>query len=180
MTEYSNENSFHIDKIYEEKSSGTLRIEQRTILKEMLNYVILNDIKLVLISEASRLSRNLLESKKIIDLFNTYNVHIYIHNINMNTKHDFDYNILKESIRISECETKLFKSRMSSGYDYYIKNGGIVGRKKGYTKNEEQLFIDHDDIIQLIENGYSVRKIMKLTNKSSGTVMKMRKLLKEQ
>ena len=98
----------------------------------------------------------------------------------MNTKHDFDYNILKESIRISECETKLFKSRMSSGYDYYIKNGGIVGRKKGYTKNEEQLFIDHDDIIQLIENGYSVRKIMKLTNKSSGTVMKMRKLLKEQ
>jgi DNA invertase Pin-like site-specific DNA recombinase len=80
---------------------------------------------------------------------------------------------------VSEMERTQIRSRIKSGYDSYRKNGGKVGRKVGFRKDAEILLNQHNDIVKLLKQGYSVRKVMKLTEKSSGTVQKVKKLMNE-
>jgi transposase-like protein len=67
--------------------------------------------------------------------------------------------------------------RIKSGYDLFRSNGGRVGRKNGYVKDKEALLQEHKDVVKLLRQGYSVRKTMKLTDKSSGTIQKMKKII---
>ena len=67
--------------------------------------------------------------------------------------------------------------RIKSGYDNYRKNGGKVGRKDGFRKDETKLLVEHKDVVKLLKQGLSVRKVMKLSGKSSGTVQKMKKAI---
>jgi DNA invertase Pin-like site-specific DNA recombinase len=78
---------------------------------------------------------------------------------------------------VSEMERTTIRQRIKSGYNQYRKNGGKVGRKEGFRKDKDLLLTEHKDIVKLLKQDYSVRKIMKLTDKSSGTVMKIKGLL---
>ena len=70
----------------------------------------------------------------------------------------------------------MIKERLNSGRDKFIRDGGKLGRKVGSEKEPKQLMSEHADIIKFIKQGQSVRNIMKLTGKSSGTVQKIKKL----
>ena len=74
-------------------------------------------------------------------------------------------------------EKTTIRQRIKSGYDSYRKAGGKVGRKDGYRKDEKELLTDHKDVVKLLKQGLSVRKVMKLTGKSSGTVQKLKRLM---
>lgn len=180
LSSFADEKKYNIKKIFIEYGSGTLNIDERPVLMEMLNYVILHKIKYVLITEASRLSRNISEVKKIISLFRTYRVNIYIQNIDIYTSNEFNYSLLEQSVRMANYEVKLMQNRLSSGLEEYKRNGGIVGRKKGYKKDDCLVKSQNKDIIHFLENGYSIRKIMNLTNKSSGLVQKVKKILEKE
>jgi len=39
---------------------------------------------------------------------------------------------------------------------------------------------EHKDVVKLLKQDYSVRKIMKLTDKSSGTIQKIKKIVAPQ
>jgi DNA invertase Pin-like site-specific DNA recombinase len=73
-------------------------------------------------------------------------------------------------------ERTQIRQRIKSGYDSFRNQGGKVGRKKGYTKDKETLLQEHKDIVKFLRQGQSVRNIMKLTGKSSGTVQKVKGL----
>jgi len=74
-------------------------------------------------------------------------------------------------------ERTTIQHRIKSGYENYRKNGGKVGRKEGFRKDADLLLNEHKDVVKLLKQGFSVRKVMKLTDKSSGTVQKIKKLL---
>jgi len=76
---------------------------------------------------------------------------------------------------VSEMEKIQIRQRIKSGYDNHIKNGGKVGRNEGYKKSESILLEEHKDAVKLLKQGYSIRKVMKLTDKSSGTIQKLKK-----
>ena len=78
---------------------------------------------------------------------------------------------------VSEMEKTTTRLRIKSGYDNYRKNGGKVGRKDGFRKDETKLLVEHKDVVKLLKQGLSVRKVMKLSGKSSGTVQKMKKAI---
>jgi DNA invertase Pin-like site-specific DNA recombinase len=66
--------------------------------------------------------------------------------------------------------------RLIGGYIAARKNGIKVGRKKGIQiKSDEQFLKENKDVAKLLKQGYAVRKIMKLENKSSGTMQKVKK-----
>ena len=68
--------------------------------------------------------------------------------------------------------------RLIGGYSAARKNGIKVGRKKGVQiKSDEQFLKENKDVAKLLKQGYAVRKIMKLENKSSGTVQKVKKMI---
>jgi DNA invertase Pin-like site-specific DNA recombinase len=138
---------------------------------------------LTIYREMSRLGRNTIEVLQTIKLLNEEHISLFIKNYNIETLNDKgEINPLSQFMvqiltSVSEMERTTIRQRIKSGYNQYRKNGGKVGRKEGFRKDKDLLLTEHKDIVKLLKQDYSVRKIMKLTDKSSGTVMKIKGLL---
>jgi len=74
-------------------------------------------------------------------------------------------------------ELKTTMQRMNSGRKKFIKDGGTLGRTKGTTENSQEFLSKHKDVLRYLKSGQSIRNTMILTNKSSGTVQKVKKIL---
>jgi DNA invertase Pin-like site-specific DNA recombinase len=185
LTEYASKMGWEVVKVFEETISGAKKNEERPVLNEMIAFIKANKIDKVLCWELSRIGRNSLEVLKTIQLLNENCISLYIKNYNIETLNDkCEVNPLSQFMvqilnSVSEMERTQIRSRIKSGYDSYRKNGGKVGRKVGFRKDAEILLKEHKDIVKLLKQGYSVRKVMKLTEKSSGTVQKVKKLMNE-
>lgn len=183
LKEYSQKMGFEVVKTFEEKISGGKNNEDRPKLMEMINFIKENKIDKVLCWELSRIGRNTIEVLKTIKLLNDNCISLFIKNYNIETLNDkCEINPLSQFMiqiltSISEMEKTTIRLRVKSGYENFRKNGGKVGRKDGFRKDKDLLLTEHKDIVKLLKQDYSVRKVMKLTDKSSGTVMKIKRVL---
>ena len=55
--------------------------------------------------------------------------------------------------------------RLQSGYKQYREKGGKVGRKPGSVKSEEQKREEYKDVINYLNNGYTIRDVAKTQRK---------------
>ena len=185
LLEFSKNMNYEVVSIFEEKISGGKKNEERPELMKMINFIKKNKIDKVLCWELSRLGRNTIEVLKTIQLLNENYISLYIKNHNIETLNDkCDINPMSQFLiqiltSVSEMEKTQIRQRIKSGYESYRKNGGKVGRKEGFKKDTETLLTEHKDVVKLLKQGYSVRKTMKLTDKSSGTIQKIKKLISE-
>lgn len=185
LMEFSKKNNFEVVNVFEEKISGGKTNEERPQLMEMINFVKANKIDKVLCWELSRIGRNTIEVLKTIQLLNDNCISLYIKNHNIETLNDkCEINPMSQFLiqiltSLSEMEKTQIRQRIKSGYDSYRKNGGVVGRKIGFKKDNETLLNEHKDVAKLLKQGYSIRKTMKLTDKSSGTIQKIKKIISE-
>lgn len=185
LKEYSQKMGFQVVKTFEEKISGGKNNEDRPKLMEMINFIKENKIDKVLCWELSRIGRNTIEVLKTIKLLNDNCISLFIKNYNIETLNDkCEINPLSQFMiqiltSVSEMEKTTIRQRVKSGYDQFRKNGGKVGRKEGFRKDKDLLLQEHKDVVKLLKQDYSVRKVMKLTDKSSGTIMKIKKLMNE-
>jgi len=85
--------------------------------------------------------------------------------------------MLQIGASFSEMEMRHTQSRLNSGRAKYIAGGGKLGRKLGTALSKEETLEKHKDIIKHLKQGQSIRNIMKLTDKSNGTVQKVKQLL---
>ena len=183
LLEFSKNMNYEVVSIFEEKISGGKTNEERPQLMEMINFIKSNKIDKVLCWELSRLGRNTIEVLKTIQLLNENCISLYIKNHNIETLNDkCEINPMSQFLiqiltSVSEMEKTQIRQRIKSGYESFRKNGGKVGRKEGFKKDNETLLTEHKDILKLLKQGYSVRKTMKLTDKSSGTVQKIKKII---
>lgn len=183
LIDFSKKMDFEVVNVFEEKISGGLKNEDRPQLMEMVNFIKLNKIDKVLCWELSRLGRNTIEVLKTIQMLNENCISLFIKNYNIETLNEkCEVNPLSQFMiqiltSVSEMEKTQIRQRIMSGYDNFIKNGGKVGRKEGFKKNTEMLLAEHKDIVKLLKQGYSVRKVMKLTDKSNGTIQKIKMLI---
>jgi DNA invertase Pin-like site-specific DNA recombinase len=185
LKEYSQKMGFEVVKAFEEKISGAKNNEDRPKLMEMVTFIKENKIDKVLCWELSRIGRNTIEVLKTIKLLNDNCISLYIKNYNIETLNDkCEINPLSQFMiqvltSVSEMEKTTIRLRVKSGYENFRKNGGKVGRKEGFRKDKGLLLSEHKDIVKLLKQNYSIRKIMKLTDKSNGTVMKVKKVMTE-
>jgi DNA invertase Pin-like site-specific DNA recombinase len=186
LLDYSRKNGFEVLSVFEEKISGAKSNEERPLLMEMIEFIKKNNVDKVLCWELSRLGRNTIEVLKTIQLFNENKISLFIKNHNIETlTEDKEINPLSQFMvqilsSVSQMERTQIRQRVKSGYDNFRTNGGKVGRKEGFRKSEEKLLTEHKDVVKLLKQGLSVRKVMKLTDKSSGTIQKISRLLKEE
>ena len=185
LKEYSQKMGWEVVKTFEEKISGGKDNEDRPKLMEMINFIKENQIDKVMCWELSRIGRNTIEVLKTIKLLNDNCISLFIKNYNIETLNDkCEVNPLSQFMiqiltSVSEMEKTTIRQRVKSGYDNFRKNGGKVGRKEGFKKDEETILNENKDVVKLLKGEYSVRKIMKLTDKSSGTIMKVKKILEQ-
>jgi DNA invertase Pin-like site-specific DNA recombinase len=185
LQDYSKMMNYEVVAIFEEKISGGKTNEERPELMKMINFIKSNKIDKVLCWELSRIGRNTIEVLKTIQLLNDNCISLYIKNHNIETLNDkCEINPMSQFLiqiltSVSEMEKTQIRQRIKSGYESYRKNGGKVGRKEGFKKDNKTLLTEHKDVVKLLKQGYSVRKTMKLTDKSSGTIQKIKKIIYE-
>jgi polyhydroxyalkanoate synthesis regulator phasin len=61
---------------------------------------------------------------------------------------------------------------MESGYNHDRQCGGVVGRKNGYRKTEEQMKEQYVEELKLLKKGISLKNITRITGTSKNTLLK--------
>jgi DNA invertase Pin-like site-specific DNA recombinase len=184
LLEYADKMGYSVEKVFEEKISGAKKNEERKELMAMMSYVKNNQIEKVLTWELSRIGRNAVQVLQVIEMLNDAKISLYIKNYNLETLNpngtvnplsQFMVQILNS---VNEMERQTIVQRLRSGYSSARSKGIKVGRKTGVqVKSDDQFLKENKEVAKLLKQGFSVRKVMKLTDRSSGTVQKVKKLV---
>ncbi len=184
LLEYASKMGYTVQRIFEEKISGAKKNEERKELMAMMEYIENNKIEKVLTWELSRIGRDAISVLQVIELLNEAKVSLFIKNYNLETLNpDGTINVLSQFMAqvlnsVYMMERSAIVQRLRSGYSAARGRGIKVGRKTGVqVKSDEQFLKENKDVAKLLKQGYAVRKIMKLENKSSGTVQKVKKMI---
>lgn len=183
MLTYSNRMGYQVVGIFEEVISGAKKNKERQILNEMLDFIGKNEVSKVLIWELSRLGRNAAQVLETLDYLNQIKVSLYILNYNLETLNEdgvvnpMSTFMVQVISSFAQVERENIIQRMRSGYAKHLQEGKSVGRKVGYRKSQETLLNENREVIKYLKKGYSVREVMALTNKSSGLVQKIKKMV---
>lgn len=182
LQHYADRMNYDVVKTFSEKISGAKKVEERHAMTELLNYVEVNEVDKVLIYECSRLSRRAVDFLSIIEIFNEKKISLYIHQNGLETLlpngeiNPIATLVLGILAQFNSMERSLIRSRMESGYNNYRNSGGVVGRKTGYRKTNEQMKEEYAEEIRLLKKGYSLRNIAKITSTSVNTLRKLNTL----
>ena len=177
---YAPKNDINVVKTFEEHISGAKRNEERPILCECLDYCIKNKVDILLISELSRLGRNVDEVLANVKRCKDNNLNIYFQKENLSifqadgTKNPFLNIFISVLGTCAEMERENIKFRLNSGRAKYIADGGKLGRKEGYRKPKEQKEVEYKEVIKELKKGTSVRRAAKLCDVSVSTVQRIK------
>lgn len=182
LRSYSKRMGYEVVKEFSEKISGAKKVEEREALSDLLNFVQNNEVDKVLIYECSRLSRRAVDFLSVIELLSEQGVSVYIHQNGLETlQPDGKPNPIAQLVlgilaQFNSMERGLIRSRMESGYNHYRSRGGVVGRKKGYRKTDEQMRNQYAEELRLLRKGYSLANVRKLTGTAINTLRKVSKI----
>jgi DNA invertase Pin-like site-specific DNA recombinase len=180
LRKYAKKQNFEIVKEFSEKISGGKKVEERTAIKEMLDFVKVQKVDKVLIYECSRLSRRQLDFLSIIEQLTEAGVSLYILQNGLETLlpdgkpnpiANLCFGIIAE---FNTLEKNLIRARMSSGYEHHRASGGRVGRKEGYRKSEEEYRRNYEREIALLQKGNTLKDVKSITGTSINTLRKLR------
>jgi DNA invertase Pin-like site-specific DNA recombinase len=170
---------YQIIKEFTYYKSGTKNDE---VNAEILDYAIKNDIKHIIALEISRISRKISSFALFLERCNDNSINIIIDNFKLHTllsngeKNSMVQTMLSIASTFASMELSLIQERLNSGRVKYIRDGGVLGRKKGSTKDDAKFLKENADVMRCLKK-QSIRNTMKLTGKSSGTVQKVKKLI---
>lgn len=170
-----------VAKIYEEHISGAKKTQERPILRECLEYCFANNVEILLISEVSRLGRNIDDLLANVRLCKEKGLNVYFQKEQLSIFNDDgkEHPFLTIFIAVlgtcAEMERENIKFRLNSGKAKFLAEGGKVGRKIGYKKPDEKLQEEYAGVIKLLRKGYPVRMIAKSEGVGISTVMRMKK-----
>ena len=170
-----------IEKTYEEHVSGAKKTQDRPVLKECLDYCFTNDIDILLISELSRLGRNVDDVLANVRLCKEKHLNVYFQKEQLSIfnsdgkEHPFLTIFIAVLGTCAEMERENIKFRLNSGKAKFIAEGGKVGRKEGYKKPDEKLQEEYAGVIKMLRKGYPIRMIAKSEGVGISTVMRIKK-----
>ena len=173
-----------VAKIYEEHISGAKKTQERPILRECLEYCFTNNVEILLISELSRLGRNVDDVLANVQLCKEHHLNVYFQKEQLSIFNDDgkEHPFLTIFIAVlgtcAEMERDNIKFRLNSGKAQYMAKGGKVGRKEGYRKSDEELQEQYAGVIKQLRKGYPVRMIAKSEGVGISTVMRVKKKFK--
>lgn len=187
LTDFCSRMGWNVRRIFTAKVSGAKKIEERSELTEMLDYIRENRIDKVCVLEISRLGRNTLEALKVIQMLNDNGVCLFIKNYNLETLGaDGKVNPIAGMIctillEVAQMERLTIIERMASGRDRYIAKcraeGIKMGRPETYRKSDERMKTQYTKELGLLKKGISLRNISAITGTSVGTIRKLYKYL---
>lgn len=155
----------NITKVFHEKISGTIKVNERPIFSDMIKFIEKENIKHLLVWELSRIGRSLIDTINIVNDFNEKRINIHIKNENLTTLDDnFEPNRLNQIIisilsGFAQMERETIIQRSSSGIRRNVsQGGGGTGKLKpyGFKVKNKKLVIEEEEagVIKLIFKKY--------------------------
>ena len=187
LTDYANRNAMTICRTFEEHISGAKKNHERPVLQECLTYCIEENIDVLLLSELSRLGRNVDEVLANIRFAkeNRLNVYFQKEGISIYGTDGKENPYLTIMIAVlgtcAQMERENIHYRLQSGRKVYVdkniaatgKSG--LGRKVGYRKPLDTKKEEYKEVLKLLRAGYPIRKVAKLTEVSESTIKRLKK-----
>ena len=189
LTDYANRNAMTISicKTFEEHISGAKKNHERPVLQECLTFCVDEKIDVLLLSELSRLGRNVDEVLANIRFAkeNRLNIYFQKEGISIYGADGKENPYLTIMIAVlgtcAQMERENIHYRLQSGRKVYVdkcmaetgKSG--LGRKVGYRKPVESKKEEYKEVLKLLKAGYPLRKVAKLTDVSESTVKRLKK-----
>ena len=187
LKDYASRNAMTICKTFEEHISGAKKNHERPVLQECLVYCVEENIDVLLLSELSRLGRNVDEVLANIRFAkeNRLNVYFQKEGISIYGSDGKENPYLTIMIAVlgtcAQMERENIHYRLQSGRKVYVdknlaatgKSG--LGRKEGYRKSVETKKEEYKEALKLLRAGYPIRKVAKLTDVSESTIKRLKK-----
>lgn len=175
------EKSLKVVNTYEEHISGAKRTQDRPVLTECLKYCISNHVNVLLLSELSRLGRNVDDVLSNVKLCKENHLNVYFQKEQLSIfnadgkEHPFLTIFIAVLGTCAEMERENIKFRLNSGKAKFMANGGKVGRKEGYKKPDETFLEEYATVIKQLRKGYPIRMIAKNCGVGISTVQRIKK-----
>lgn len=175
----SNENVF-IDKV-----QGNIPFFERLEAIRLFETITLEkgEPTTLVIDSIDRLGRNLLDILKTIEVFNSNRVNIKSLKEGFETLlPDGKENAMARIVcsvmgSIAQMERERIKARTTEGIAIAKASGKYKGRKVGSIQSKERLLLRYEIIVKKLKKGITVRDISAMTNKSTATIMKVKKAI---
>ena len=181
LQEYAKYAKMEVVRVYEEKISGAKKNAERPLLQQALEYCKAEHIDMLLVSELSRLGRNVYEVLETVKGLVDAKINLYMQKEQITLLDEKGEPSIFAPIMIAtlstcaQLERENIKFRLNSGRNQYIANGGKLGRKAGSVKTKEQKKEEYGEVISLLKKGYSIRNVAKLCKVSNSTVQRVKK-----
>ncbi|HOZ14770.1 MAG TPA: recombinase family protein [Tenuifilaceae bacterium] len=183
LKEIAEEKGWTMVRTFSEAISGTTKVQKRKEFNEMLRYIESKNIKLLMISEISRLGRKVTDILTTIETLHERGIALYIQQFNMcsmeNGVENPTVKLLCQMMSIgAEMENNLRKDRQREGIVIAKLQGKYQGRKEGAIANKEKYFKKYKSVVDLLDKSeLSIRRIASITGHSVNTVRRIKQLV---
>ena len=181
LREYANRNDFQILRSFEEHVSGAKRQNERPVLQDCLEYCKSESIDMILVSELSRIGRNVLGVFETVKFCIDSGINIYFQKEGLTlfkpdgSQNPFLHIFISVLGTCAELERENIQFRLNSGRQRHIEKGGRLGRNPGSIKSRTQKEEEYKNVLKELRRGTSVRRTAKLCDVSARTVTRLKK-----
>ena len=166
-----------------DKISGTIRFRDRPKVQQLIQMVESRQVKELVVEEQSRLGRNTADVIQTLDWLDRYEVNVVVRNLGIQSRPNGKKNPIWNMISavmssLNELELTNLKERTQTARMVFVQQGGVLGRPVG-TNETEKDFLKKEistSILKYLERGMTLREVSKLTNSSTRTVSKVKKV----
>ena len=181
LTAYAETAGMDVVRTFEEKASGAK--DDREVLTDCIKFLRQGGASVLLLSELSRLGRNVRTILTVADELTAAGVNIHILDLNIDTllPDGKESPIAKMLLTVlglgAEIERKNIVSRLNSGRQLAIERGVQLGRPVGSGMTDEDLLEKYPTVVKRLKKGLSIRDTAAACNVSTFTVQKVKKTL---
>ena len=192
LTDYAAYKGYEVLGVYTEHISGAKKNGERPVLREAIerckveaqNQIPdsgLQSCVILLVSELSRLGRNAFEVLETVKELADSGINLYMQKEQMTLLgNDGKPSIFAPIMlaTLSTCallERDNISFRLNSGRKQYVEKGGKLGRPTGSTKSQDKKREEYREVINLLNKGYAIRDVAKLTGRGISTVQRVKK-----
>jgi DNA invertase Pin-like site-specific DNA recombinase len=166
-----------------DKISGTIRFKDRPKAQQLIQLIESGKVKELVVEEQSRLGRNTADVIQTLDWLDRYEVNVVVRNLGIQSRPNGKKNPIWNMISavmssLNELELTNLKERTETARMVFVQQGGVLGRPVG-TNETEKDFLKKEistSILKYLERGMTLREVSKLTNSSTRTVSKVKKV----
>ena len=181
LSDYAVYQKMEVRKVFEEHISGAKKNDERPVLCEAIKYCKEYRIDVLLVSELSRLGRNAFEVLASVKDLLDCGINLYIQKEQFTLLDKEGKPSLFAPVMIAtlstcaQLERDNISFRLNSGRKQYVEKGGKLGRPAGSTKSQDKKREEYREVINLLNKGYAIRDVAKLTGKGIITVQRVKK-----